>query len=477
MTVLPSDGQQNWGDPLNAYILALQTLETNTQASLSNHASNTPADPHGDRAYAQSLVSPITSGTNQANGYVKLNSQGLLPLSFYGPNGGMFNKVWDVVEDFGATPSTSVDSSTAIQNALNTANANGGGIVWVPDSTFSLANYLIMPANVWLLMSPGTILQRIQGSTIPPYLISNIQFTSGTSPSSRWFITGGKLDAVGSQNLSQACIPLYIFQSNNSVVRDLAVNNVFNNPAITVNGSIATVIDSCVFSGTGSSGSSPSAATIDVEKSSSLATPSGLSGGLYNNQLTDGLVVSNCTVSHNGNTFPPYGGFLGTSLSSPTAANNVRVLGNVTHDTNFVGNGPVNYGAFANYNDAGNLWATFQIGSNTSSNWRQMSVIGSWNNSMNGPALQVRWAQNIPNSFEIIGDLTVGNTADGTIIGNLPTGFAPASTQEIPVVLPSGTASINARISVNNSGQLQSYGFSGDGGNRVAFHSFISIDA
>jgi hypothetical protein len=83
---LPTNGQPNWGTELNT---AVQQSENDAQTaitSINNHTNNSPADPHGDRAFAQALINPLIFGANQANGFVQLDAtshipQTLIPLS------------------------------------------------------------------------------------------------------------------------------------------------------------------------------------------------------------------------------------------------------------------------------------------------------------------------------------------------------------------------------------------------------------
>lgn len=79
---LPTDGQVNWGDPLNTYIANVVMATLNTQvANLSSHEANSPTDPHGDRAYALNLMLPITQNVNLPGGFVQLTGAGFLPSS------------------------------------------------------------------------------------------------------------------------------------------------------------------------------------------------------------------------------------------------------------------------------------------------------------------------------------------------------------------------------------------------------------
>src|SRR6185437_12792021 len=70
---LPSTGDSNWGVPLNSFITNVVLAEANAAAaSIATHVA--AGDPHGDRAYAQQLLSPLTSGVNGPNGFLQLSS-------------------------------------------------------------------------------------------------------------------------------------------------------------------------------------------------------------------------------------------------------------------------------------------------------------------------------------------------------------------------------------------------------------------
>src|SRR5580698_3257940 len=102
---LPSDGQLDWGDPLNQF---LNDLSANVTA----HEANSPSDPHGDRAFAQGLIAPLTSGVNLPNGLVRLNSSGQVPPGLIQGQqgaGGSFTNVYDVFATFGAIPNNGAD--------------------------------------------------------------------------------------------------------------------------------------------------------------------------------------------------------------------------------------------------------------------------------------------------------------------------------------------------------------------------------
>lgn len=196
---LPNVGDFAWGGTLNAQITG---DETNIAALISNlaaHVGNNPADPHGDRAYASALVSPITTGTNLPNGYVKLDGTGHVPANLL-PSAGGTNNFYDVRNaQFGAVGSGTVDDSAAINAALAAAAAAGSGVVWVPAGLYGIGSPLVIGSGTLLLLSPGATIQRISPVSAPTVMLKN--YASGFAASTGSFtVEGGKWDAVGTTN-------------------------------------------------------------------------------------------------------------------------------------------------------------------------------------------------------------------------------------------------------------------------------------
>jgi hypothetical protein len=186
--VLPSQGQNPWGTVLNADIAADETSIATLQSGLTNHEDNVPADPHGDRAYALGLTTPITTGTNQPNGYVVLTSAGKIPLSLVPVGAGLTNWI-DAVPDFNVPVNGVADASATLNAALFTASTSGG-VVYVGSGQFALASPLIIYPNTWLLCSPGAVFSRINLTTPPFSMIQN--FAAGVVPQNGNIrITGG----------------------------------------------------------------------------------------------------------------------------------------------------------------------------------------------------------------------------------------------------------------------------------------------
>lgn len=338
---LPVSGQNNWDIPLNAALTTTDTDATNALSNIANHSSNVPADPHGDRAFAQSLVSPITSGTNLPNGYVKLDGTGHIPAALISGTsaGGLYTKVYDAVGLYGMFTGTS-DTSAQLQNALNAAAGSGGGIVYVAPGLYSLANYVVIGSNTWLLLAEGAILQRIVGVTNPPYIISNVQFGTNNTPSTNFKISGGKLDAIGTQNLASACTPIFAIQATKVEFRDTWINNVFNNPAIEINGCQTVRVDFCHFTGAGSNFSTPSVPCIRVNSSETGSTPPGLLNSIYNGATCQTIKITDCEMVSNGGTNGPWASFANSDLTVTHKSSDIAITA-ISTKFNSVNNNPI----------------------------------------------------------------------------------------------------------------------------------------
>lgn len=399
---LPQSGQVNWDSPLNTALTIIDTDATNALSQIASHTANNPADPHGDRAFAQTLVTPITSGTNLPNGYVKLDGTGHIPASLISGTsaGGLYTKVFDAVGLFGMFTG-STDTSSQLQAALNAANSAGGGIVYVGPGLYSLGNYVVIGNNTWLLLAEGAILQRIQGATNPPYLISNVQFGTTNTPSTNFKISGGKLDAVGTQNLASACTPIFIIQSTKTEVRDMWINGVFNNPAIEVNGSSIFRVDFCHFTGTGSNSSQPTVPAIRLNTSEAATTPSGLAGSVYNGSVCQIVKITDCEIGGlQGTTFGSYGEFCGTDLVGTQRNNDITITACSTRYPSTAPHGPIDITHWVN-------WSIDNCNFNDTSN----TVVGSEWSTMtlkNGNTVgQDAFGVNYPPAFRMMQDGTL----------------------------------------------------------------------
>ena len=352
---LPVDGQLDWGDELNTAISQVETDAANAQNAIDQHAANFPTDPHGDRSYANSLVSPILAGVNLPNGLVQLNADGTIPpqlIAQPGSVGGTFTNVYDVVATYGAPRNNGQDASVAIQNALNDAAAAGGGEVWVPAGVYSLADYVVIGSNTWLHLAEGAWMRRIVGLSTPPYLLTNCRFGTNDSPGAQnIMVSGGRWDAVGIGNLTASCTAMFFIQVTKLTIKDLIINSVFNNCAIELNGCKVVKLEHIHFTGIGSNFLFATVPACRLNSSSLSTTPAGLANSLYNNAICQAV-----SMNH-----------IGTDTT--TFANNAygAVAGSDLHATGF-DHGPVTtVGAYSVSTLANNL---------LSANWSQHAEAG-----------------------------------------------------------------------------------------------------
>lgn len=398
---LPQSGQTNWDIPLNSALNTVDNDALNALTGINNHSANVPADPHGDRAYAQGLVTPITSGTNLPNGYVKLDGSGHIPAALISGTsaGGLYTKVYDAVGLFGMFTGSS-DTSSQLQAALNAAAGSGGGLVYVAPGTYSLADYVVIGSNTWLLLAEGAVLQRIQGATNPPYMISNVRFGTTNTPATNFKISGGKLDAVGSQNLASACTPIFVIQSTKTEIRDMWINNVFNNPAMEINGSNIFRVDFCHFTGTGSNSTQPTVPAIRLNTSEGATTPGGLLGSLYNGSVCQIVKITDCEIGGlTGTTFGSYGEFCGSDLIGTQHNNDITIT---ACSTRYASNNhtPIDTSHWINWS-IDNCNFTETSSSNVGSEWTTMTLKNG--NSVGSDA----FSNNYPPAFRLMQDGTL----------------------------------------------------------------------
>lgn len=457
---LPYDGESAWGDILNTYLTALSSEANTTQTGLNNHASNSPADPHGDRAYAQTLVSPFTTGLNQANGLVKLNSSGTIPAALITASsaiGGIYSAVVDAVSMYSMVSGNNVDQSSALQSAMNYVSGLGGGIVYIGPGTFSLANPVYIGANTWVMMSPGTVLQRIPGSPNAPYIFTNVQLSSSSTPATNVRITGGQLNAVGSFNITSSCTLIELFQGNYHVVDGVTFYAPYGNShAIELNGVAGAQVSNCTFNGTPSN-SAPSNSCILLNASTSAGSPSGLNPTLYTGQYCYGLSIynNNIQLPPNTYTYNAFGCLAGSDVSNSSA---VGVQGLTVTGCSFdvpAVNGPI-YQVSASWSNvlfSGNSWGDGKGNSSSSSvntsvpydTWSACSLTSGWTNASGGYPLQYKISQD--GTVTLIGYINVSSANPTGTITTLP--YHPAHPVYQQVAYANSTEAFTVQVQTN----------------------------
>lgn len=297
---LPTNGQLNWGTPLNSQISSDEAAAAALALSVSNHESNTPSDPHGDRAYAAGLVAPITTGTNAANGYVVLDGGGHLPTGLLPPGGALAN--WYDVKNsaYGAIGNGTVDDSTAINAALAAATSAGGGVVWVPDGTYGIGSPLVIGSGVTLMLSMGATIQRISPVSAPTVMLQN--YSAGVAAATGFIaVRGGKWDAVGS-TVQSSTNTMFSFANAGAVyIQDVVMNQVPNgaSPYGAFYGCSNVSVQNLTL--TGGAPTNTRASTLQpcfrIEQCISANIPGLVSGDYVAAAMCNGVNILNCSLS------------------------------------------------------------------------------------------------------------------------------------------------------------------------------------
>lgn len=337
---LPQNGQQNWGTPLNADIQNDEANIANLQTSTSQHANNIPNDPHGDRAFTTGLVSPITTGLNQAPvqglslGLVQLTPQGKIPLNLVPTGAGLTNYI-DAIPDFNV-PTNGAPASTALNAALQAANAGGGGIVWVGSGQFGIDQPLVIYQNTWLMCSPGAVFTRILTTTAPTALLQNYSFNV-VPVGGNIRVSGGLWNVA---NLAQTGVAFSFVATSSVLLQDLAVvaNNNGNSPAGELFGCNNVTIDnvSVTAAAPAVTGRTNQALPLwRIEECNSGNKP-GLPSSVYAGQECTNIILRGCNLTPSNpwpadtyGTYSAFTSFLGTKGSVVNGARhiNINVIG------------------------------------------------------------------------------------------------------------------------------------------------------
>lgn len=324
----PQPGQQNWAVPLNDYINTDAVLPAGQALGLIN-THITAVDPHGDQAYARSLVNALTATENKPNGLAVLNSAGKLPASTI-PDTALQANFYDVVSDYGVTPNTGADVSAGIQAVLTACAQAGGGEVWIGDGVFCIGSALIIGANTWLHLSPGAVIRRITpvGGTAPAQMLCNTAFTATSTPGgSNILVSGGTWDATGNGSLTSACTPIMFIQTTFCKVDDAGIYSVANSPAVEINGSRFITIRDCDLTGAGI-GSQSGLPAVRLNSTSTSTTPAGMASSAYNNATCQNVLVEACVVDGNA-----YNRVLGSDLFATGYLHNAVTVTSCAIDT------------------------------------------------------------------------------------------------------------------------------------------------
>lgn len=353
---LPTTGDFNWGVPLDAYIND-QVLAVANEAlsNISGHVIAT--DPHGDRAYAGGLVSPITTGVNGPNGFAKCDSTGHLPTSIV-PTGAGISKLFDAVKDYGAVDDGVTDNFTKLQSMLTDCKTAGGGECRVFGGTFACGGELVIAAGTRLVLGPGTTIRRItpSGGSAPGRMISNVNFAAtppATPATGNIQITGGMWDAVG-PSLTAACTPIFLVKAAFCTVTT-TVRNVALNPHIEINGSSFINVQDCIFSGiTVSSGFCPA---VRLNATSTSTTPSGMASSVYDSTPCSNILLDACEFSLGVHSAASITSMIGSDLVVAGKLHSSVIVRGCTAPT--LRGAPVDDSQMSSYSSTGNNFADY----------------------------------------------------------------------------------------------------------------------
>ena len=107
-----------------------------------------------------------------------------------GATGDVFN-----AKAFGATGDGTTDDAGAIQAAIDSANASGGGIVFVPGGTYIIASTLVLKSNVALVgIGPASSIKG--GFSRGTQSLMNNDWVNGSENCSLRNIGNSALDAI-----------------------------------------------------------------------------------------------------------------------------------------------------------------------------------------------------------------------------------------------------------------------------------------
>jgi len=138
----------------------ITSLGTTTQSQW-----NTIAGTTGQTYVVGSLFTAATTGASSGNGAAAVART-------------LANRFADVVNvlDFGADPTGAVDSTTNIQNAINSLGVNGG-IVFGEDNTYRVDNAITVPSNVTLKNFNIDISDSTITTNFYPFIVSGVTGT------------------------------------------------------------------------------------------------------------------------------------------------------------------------------------------------------------------------------------------------------------------------------------------------------------
>src|SRR5690606_29264664 len=188
--------------------------------------------------------------------------------------------------DFGAVGDGVTDDSTAIQDALDAANAAGGGEVYIPDGVYAIKTTLLIYSYTRLRLAPGATL--IRAANFVSMLRPGIGDVDAYDGAHDIEIVGGTWD-LNARQFPSPCNAMIFGHCRNIVVRDAKILDCYQYHGIEYNAVQNGAILNCLFKGYSGTRDSE-AIQIDLMKGSAQFG----SYGNYDNTPCDNILIAGC---------------------------------------------------------------------------------------------------------------------------------------------------------------------------------------
>jgi len=213
-------------------------------------------------------------------------------------NGGSSGGVIPVynVKNYGAVGDGVADDAPAIQQALDAANLNGGGIVYVPEGVYAIAATLNIYSNTTLWCSPKTTIRR-ESNAVTSMLRSANLGAGGYDGVQNVTLRGGVWDHKGDAYTTGGTV-LVFGHCRGVTVENVTVLNTREMHCLELNAVQRARVINCVFDtqlwDTAQARPVKEAIQIDLAKDSGTFPPY----GPYDNTPCDDVLVMGCTFKN-----------------------------------------------------------------------------------------------------------------------------------------------------------------------------------
>lgn len=243
------------------------------------------------------------------------------------------------VKDYGAVGDGVADDASAIQAAINAANAAGGGTVSIPAGTYKI-NSELETTGSYIYIRCDYRATIIRGSSSMQYMLKN--FNSSYAPTgyggrSHLRVDGGVWDVNGT-NFTTSCTAIIFAHASFVRVSDVMVINVVDWHGVEVNACFNVIIEDCVFAGLRivTAGREISEA-IQIDLAINSGALPGIGAGALDNTPCYDVLVKGCRAGAWGS-FGSFGRLVGThSATDGFLHQNIRIIGNYAEALNNYG--------------------------------------------------------------------------------------------------------------------------------------------